>query len=85
LFRLGGSGWPLERQRGELLASAVLRAGLLRARSARTLAQIASASSSSPSLAWHHERLHHEFRRPQLRSANAATRIASVALRICHR
>lgn len=85
LFRLGGSDWPLERQRGELLASTVLRAGLLRALSARTLAQIASASSSSPSLAWHHERLHHELLRTQPRYANAAARIASAALRTCHR
>lgn len=85
LFRLRGRDREIERKKGEIPASTVLRTGLLSDLSARTLAQVAHGGPLSPSVIWHHERLHRELLQTDNRNVSAAAELAAAALRSCHR
>lgn len=77
--------WQIERKKGEIPATTVLRTGLLRDLSDRTLAQVAHGGPLGPSVIWGHERLHRELLQTDNRYISAASELAVAALRSCHR
>ncbi len=82
LFRLCGRDWQIERKKGEILASAVLRTGLVLELSALTLEY---GGPLSPSRIGSHERLHRELLQTDFRYGSAVSELTAAALRSCHR